>query len=181
MHRRGANSQILSNQTQGVGGGEIGGLKEGARPSSLSRHAPQTIKTTYTNLLILLRIELAVGENRTLVVLVACTDEKGRELQFQESSVAGISRTVGIEQGLRHEGEVLATPDVPVIHRSHKDIGKANSNILVKLRPVNRSSHRQPTNVPEIDDRRALTKEGCTCYRNRSSSSPGTRRATSNE
>lgn len=67
----------------------------------------------------------------------------------KNQTVERISLTIAIEQSLRHEGEVLAAPDVAVIHRTHEDVGKANSDILVDLGPVGRVMVSATPNVLE--------------------------------
>ena len=42
---------------------------------------------------------------------------------------------VTYKDGLRHEGEVLGAPQVAVVDRGHKDVGKEDTDGLVNLEP----------------------------------------------
>lgn len=39
------------------------------------------------------------------------------------------------KNSLAHEWELLAVPEISVVHRAHQDVGKNNTDVLVYLEP----------------------------------------------
>ena len=39
------------------------------------------------------------------------------------------------KNSLAHERELLAVPEISVVHRAHQDVGKNNADVLVYLEP----------------------------------------------
>ena len=88
-------------------------------------------KKTYTELLILGGIELAVREESGLVVLRTVFSLIWVSLCSCERSTFYAT----YEDGLRHEGEVLCPPEVAIVHTSHEDVREEDADVLVNLEP----------------------------------------------
>ena len=86
---------------------------------------------TYAKLSIFLRVELAVRQKPSLVVL--------RAILGLEMAVSGAQMMSEIEHThedrLAHEREVLSTPEVAVVDTSHQYVSEEDTDVLVDLEP----------------------------------------------
>ena len=95
------------------------------------RRALRMTEETYTKLRVLLGVELAVRQQRRLVVLRTVFSLIWVSLCSCERSTFYAT----YEDGLRHEGEVLCPPEVAIVHTSHEDVREEDADVLVNLEP----------------------------------------------
>ena len=95
------------------------------------RRALRMTEETYTKLRVLLGVELAVRQQRRLVVLRTVFSLIWVNLCSCERSTFYAT----YEDGLGHEGEVLCPPEVAIVHTSHEDVREENADVLVNLEP----------------------------------------------